>query len=79
MFPAITMARYSHLPKQGHLKTMFRIFGYLKNHSKGAIRFDLRIPEIKSVWINKWKELYPDALLLCKVNERKGVEYVGHV
>ena len=62
MFLAVTMARYSHLPKQEHLKTMFRIFGYLKNHLKGAIKFDLSIPEIKSSSINKWKELYPDAL-----------------
>ena len=37
MFSAITMARYSSMPREGHLKVCLRVFGYLKHHSKGTI------------------------------------------
>ena len=28
------MARFAHCPREGHMKRMFRIFGYLKHHAK---------------------------------------------
>jgi len=39
LFAAITMARYSAVPREGHLKVALRIIAYLKYHGKGAIRF----------------------------------------
>ena len=63
MFAATTKARYNHLPREGHLKTMLRVFGYLKSHQKGAIRFDLTVPEdvTREVPLMQ-KEMYPDAV-----------------
>ena len=63
MYAVVTMARYNHLPREGHLKSMLRLFGYLKNHSKGSIRNNLKpmkvsdLPEVKT----NWKSLYPGA------------------
>ena len=46
MFASITMARYNAMPREGHLKTCLRVFGYLKHHQKGAIpRSNIVIPE----------------------------------
>ena len=39
-----TMARYTALPKEGHLKAMTRLFGYLKHHAKGKILYDTSKP-----------------------------------
>ena len=33
-FSVTTMARYSHAPREGDLKAVIRIFGYLKNSIK---------------------------------------------
>ena len=45
MFAPIILARYSHAPRKGHLKTVLRAFGYLKNHAKGCIHFDTSFKE----------------------------------
>ena len=34
-----TLARYAAYPKQGHLKSLIRLFGYLKHHRKYKITF----------------------------------------
>ena len=63
MFAATTMARYNHLPRVGHLKTLIRIFGYLKHHGKASIKYDLTVPTISEEPMRKnWKEMYPDAI-----------------
>ena len=64
MFPAVIMARYSSMPREGHLKVCLRIFGYLKYHQKGTIRFDTSRPEIQGVELEteyNWSQLYPEA------------------
>ena len=63
MFAAITMSRYNQVPRKGHLKVMFRIFGYLKNHVKVSIKCDVSYPEEPVHGARKcdWKHLYPNA------------------
>lgn len=64
MFASITMARYNAMPREGHLKTCLRIFGYLKHHQKGAIRSDIVMPELPGIENEggkNWNQLYPDA------------------
>ena len=61
MFAATTLGRYSCAPKEGHLKTALRVFGYLKHHPKGAIKFNTEVPkEVEEEKFNReWKDLYP--------------------
>ena len=40
-FSVTTMARYSHAPREGHLKAVIRIFGYLKNSIKPKLSLTL--------------------------------------
>lgn len=60
------LARYTHMPREGHLKAAHRAIGYLKHYSKGRIRFDTRpleLPddfEIPSETFH-WFHQYPDA------------------
>ena len=58
-----TMARFSALPREGHLKAMMRLFGYLKHHSKGKILYDINEPFYADMEFadHEWDELYPDA------------------
>ena len=58
-----TMARFAVCPREGHMKRMLRIFGYLKYHTKGRLRFDLSEPLIDSLDFKdfEWNELYPEA------------------
>ena len=39
-----TMSRYSMLPREGHLEAMQRVFGYLKNHNKVRVVYDVAEP-----------------------------------
>ena len=64
MFAAITMARYSSIPREGHLKVCIRIFGYLKYHSKAAIRFNvnpIELPGDDDEVQKDWTQLYPNS------------------
>ena len=63
MFAAVTMSRYNHLPREGHMKVMFRIFGYLKYHPKASLKMDPSYPEepIEGIVKANWKHLYPGA------------------
>jgi hypothetical protein len=58
-----TMARFAVCPREGHLKRMLRIFGYLKYHTKGRIKFDMSEPELPDTMFKEyeWYEQYPDA------------------
>ena len=63
MFASITMARYNAMPREGHLKTCLRVFGYLKHHQKGAIRSNILMPELPGIEneeVRNWSQLYPD-------------------
>jgi len=47
MFAAFTMATYSAVPREGHLKVALRIIGYLKYHAKGAIQMIVEKPNFE--------------------------------
>ena len=59
------MARYSHAPRQGHMKAVIRIFGYLKKFHKAKVLIDPGMPnheEFPYDDLNTWYDLYPDAV-----------------
>ena len=63
MFATVTMARFSQVPREGHLKAMLRVFGYLKGYARGRIEVDTSVPRIQGEVIkHNWGELYPDAI-----------------
>ncbi len=60
-----SLARYSMGPREGHLKAMQRVFGYLRNHPDGCLMIDISDPPIRdkaniSSGYN-WSEFYPNA------------------
>ena len=57
-----TLSRYSAAPREGHMKVMLRVFGYLKHHMKMQIIFNTKEPELDKVERVKqnWSELYSD-------------------
>jgi len=64
MFAAVTMARYSIAPREGHVRTMLRVFGYLKGHQKGTLRILTSEPEFEEPTTKeqeRLKLLYPHA------------------
>jgi len=62
-FAVSTMARYNIAPREGHLKAMFRIFGYLKHYRKWRLVVDPAPPirDATKVEEHTWTDLYPDA------------------
>ena len=60
-----TMARYGMAPREGHLKALKQIFGYLRNRPNGQILIDINDPPIrKEAFVSKdqnWTEFYPYA------------------
>ena len=63
LYTTSTYARYNALPREGHLKGMLKVFGYLKCHSKAKLVFDTRdflAPTGEEV-SHGWGELYPAA------------------
>ena len=65
-----TLARYNMAPRQGHMKAMQRVFGYLKHHLKMRIEYDTALPmhasyqPVKYDWFEHYgevtEELPPD-------------------
>ena len=65
-FATNTLARYTSLPREGHLKAAHRVVGYLKHFQKGRILIDTRamsLPESAIVPSNttEWFQQYPEA------------------
>ena len=60
-----TLARYTSMPREGHLKAAHRVVGYLKHFSKGRVLFDTRPLELPETIIvpnlSDWFQQYPDA------------------
>jgi len=58
-----TMARFNAAPREGHLKAMFRIFGYLKHYRKWRTIVDPTPPvrDMSKMEEKNWTDLYPDA------------------
>ena len=62
MYATVTMARFSQVPREGHLKAVLRVFGYLKGYAKAKITVDPTVPSIQGEVIqHNWSEFYPDA------------------
>ena len=58
------LARYNAAPREGHIKAMKQIFGYLKKFSKAKSIVDPTLPNhgaYLSENYDNWKEFYPDA------------------
>ena len=62
-YATITMAKYGQMPREGHLKRVLRIFGYLKNHYKHRILVDVTEPDYSGFKFMEydWKTTYPGA------------------
>ena len=63
MFAIQTMARFSAVPKEGHLARMLRVFGYLKGYLRYGIIIDTsekQVQEVEDIEVN-WNEQYPGA------------------
>ena len=63
-YATTTMARYSHAPREGHMKAVKRIFGYLKKFNKARLPIDPELPRHEDFPyddLNTWQDLYPDA------------------
>ena len=66
MYATNTLARFSMIPRTGHLEATIRILGYLKKYRDHRILLnpnpiDLRSAEEKYTEYDGWKELYPEA------------------
>lgn len=59
-----TMARFAMMPREGHLRRMMRLFGYLKYYAKARNLFDPTDPSYDDFKFteNDWEGLYPDSL-----------------
>ncbi len=60
----MSLARFNMSPKEGHLKAVTRIFGYLKAFPTGKILLDNKSPDHSRFDIDvnhDWQEFYPDA------------------
>ena len=63
-FAVSTMARFSAMPREGHLSAMFRLYGYLKGSLKAKIIYDTRVPDYSALLGCQepdWMEMYPGA------------------
>ena len=59
-----SLSRHNMAPRQGHLKAVMRIFGYLKKFWKARIIVDPNYPNhsmFPTPECDNWKEFYPDA------------------
>ena len=59
-----TMAHFGMKPRDGHLKAMKRIYGYIKMHPQGHIPLDTSFHDWSPYNIKEydWNEFYPDAI-----------------
>ena len=75
-----TLSRYMAKPREGHLKALMRVFGYLEKFPTGRIVIDSKYYDRSKYNLGAkeaWKELYPDAEedLPNKMPEPKGKEF----
>ena len=60
-YAIITLARYSQAPREGHLKAMLRVFGFLKHYRKWNVTVDPSELKLRGEFKEQnWKEIYPD-------------------
>ena len=68
------MSRFSMAPREGHLKAMKRVFGYLKHRPNGRLLCDPTKPDFGDMephLSDRWKECYPDATEIMPDNMLK--------
>ena len=59
-----TFSRFAMQPREGHLKGIIRVFGYLKRHHKGKILIYPNYPDhfrYPTPKYDNWREFYPEA------------------
>lgn len=58
-----SMARFGMAPREGHMKAMYRLFGYVKRHGHGQIIVDANLMDWSKYKCKEhdWNEFYPDA------------------
>ena len=62
MYAVVCMARFNMVPREGHLKAMLRVFGYMKGYAKARILVNTSLPKILGDPIkHNWGKLYPDS------------------
>ncbi|MGH3054647.1 MAG: Ty1/Copia family ribonuclease HI, partial [Gaiellaceae bacterium] len=62
LYTVSTMARYSTMPRNGHLDALLRLFGYLKAYMKAKIIVDTSMPNVDGeLTHHNWQEIYPYA------------------
>ena len=62
IYAVCSMSQFNQVPREGHLKAMLHVFGYLKGYAKGQILVDPALPQIKGDPVKQnWGELYPDS------------------
>ena len=61
-----TLTRYNNGPREGHLKAVLRVLGYIKKFITGKLLIDPTLPEHELFPYddlnNNWHDLYPDAI-----------------
>ena len=73
-----TLARYAIMPREGHLKRCYRLFGYLKHNPTARLYFDPTNPDLSNYDFaeHDWTDIYPspeeyipDQILTPKIEE----------
>ena len=56
----VTMARFRPAPRQGHLKRLKRVYCFLRNYKKTAIKFNTEMPDYSNYKVEKknWGHIY---------------------
>ena len=64
LYTTNTLARYNAMPREGHLKAMQRVFGYLHSHRTAKLLFDFRdfADEVGEEITHGWGKMYPNAV-----------------
>ena len=56
------LSRFHAEPREGHLKRMLRVLGYMKKYPSMAICMNPKVPDLGTAEKPEfWKEHYPDA------------------
>jgi hypothetical protein len=60
MCATVTMARFRPAPRQGHLDRLKRVYAYLRNYKKTAIKFNVELPDYSKFPAEKpqWGHIY---------------------
>ena len=59
-YTAATMARYGMTPREGHMRAMSRVFGYINSYAKMSVTYDTDIPDFSGLTCAsyEWEQFY---------------------